>query len=254
MAVNSGAASPGAAAVPRVRGSIGSLDSQTALEVMREVSGVLKHHDAETGTSVPYVVNDFLERAAAGTVIGANLTAVMLTALGKANAGSSAHKSGAGVGLTADPVRAAACRDCAETVSKWHRVTSPAVVRALSRLQSALAELCQGGTVPVVLFNSLARLRREVVRIGVDCDDVAVTVAGSGGQLVAAPAQVNLNQTLQVPPIAPAPSAASAPAPPPPPESSKFNLFVLVDIPPVGYTTVRCAQCGAVAVGCYIWR
>lgn len=53
--------------------------------------------------------------------------------------------------------------------------------------------------------------------------------------------QVNLNQTMIVEPIPPDPQAAFAPTPPPPPAASKYNLFVLVDLPPAGFTTVSLA-------------
>ena len=182
-----------------------------------------------TGTSVPYVVTDFLDRAAAGTLIGTNLTSTMLQRLAAQGAKSK---------LRSQPHVVASVGDDTATFT--------------ASGDDALASMCDGATVPVILYNSLAHSRRQVVRIGIDCNDVAVTMR-SGDAMVAVPAQVDLNHTLQVPPIAPAPSAAPAPAPPAPPTSSKYNLFVLVEMPPVGFTTVRWPTGRRCGVRAYEW-
>jgi len=111
---------------------------------------------------VPYVVNDFMTRALSGSVIGSNLTATMVQSIARHFSKSRAKPE----------------------VSDSARLGSD---------PEALSVVCDGGVVPVVLFNSLARLRREMIHIGLDCNNVAVTMLSSDGQShVAVPAQVCL--------------------------------------------------------------
>lgn len=179
---------------------------------MRRIKGLLKHHDAETGTSRPYVVEDYQERLDAGLAAADGVVASSTAALSSTMATGEADST-----------------------------SSPSITTNGSALEAA----CSGRTVPVMLFNPLGHERTTVVSLPLACDNVSVTTVAPGtsqsdaSSLVAVPAQVNPNNTAVFPMIFPAPhSADGTPPPRPPPKASNFTLYVQVTLPASGYTTI----------------
>lgn len=167
VAANTHHAAPALQSATKVlhSGAVPGANPLIGLQQMREVSGVLKHHDAETGTSVPAVVEDFIMRATLAGAVGEVMTAQAVAGLASSSSAASAaevdkHAAGGPVG-------------------RFH--ASPAALRAV----------CDGAVTPVLLYNPLAHARREVLQLPLECANVAVT-ARNGSAMVAVPAQVRV--------------------------------------------------------------
>ena len=127
-------------------------NAASQLQLLEEALGVAQHHDAVSGTAKQHVAFDYAKRLAHGIDQASTVFSESITAL---------RGSGSGDRSTDDSAQYKLCLRLNETVC------------AMTQLES--------GSVDIVLWNSLAQPRTELITVPVASLNVTVTVNGVNG-------------------------------------------------------------------------